>query len=63
MSRDEAQELVRKNGGIALNSLSEKVDFLVAGEEPGSKLAKAKKLEIKILNERDFLKMLGKNNH
>jgi len=55
ISREEAQQLVRNLGGKATNSVSKKTDYLVAGENPGSKLAKAEKLGIKIISEEDFL--------
>ena len=43
------------------SSVSKNTDFVVAGEKAGSKLGKAKSLGIKILNENDFLKMLGES--
>ncbi len=55
ISREEAQQLVRNLGGRATSSVSKKTDYLVAGENPGSKLAKAEKLGIKIISEEDFL--------
>jgi len=59
MPRARAQELVRKEGGNVAAGISGKVDYLVAGEEPGSKLAKAKKLGIAVLNEAQFTEMMG----
>ncbi|MCL2102481.1 MAG: NAD-dependent DNA ligase LigA [Syntrophorhabdaceae bacterium] len=58
MPRTLAQERVRKNGGNIAASISAKVNFLVAGEDPGSKLAKAKQLGITILTESEFIEML-----
>ena len=58
-SRDEAQDLVRQNGGEVANSVSKKTDFVVVGENPGSKAEKARQLGVKILSENDFLSMLG----
>jgi DNA ligase (NAD+) len=58
MSRDEAKELVRKSGGNISSSVSSKTDFVVVGVEAGSKLEKAEKLGVKILNEKEFLKMV-----
>ncbi|MFH1361825.1 MAG: NAD-dependent DNA ligase LigA [bacterium] len=57
MPRPEAEELVRKLGGHPSSSVSKKTDYLVAGYEPGSKYAKAKKLGIKVLNEQEFDKL------
>lgn len=60
MSRDEAKEIVERLGGNATNSVSKKTDYVVVGEKPGSKFIKAKKLGIKTLNEKEFLKLIGK---
>ena len=57
-TRDEIQELIVKNGGKASGSVSKKTDYLVAGEEAGSKLAKAQQLGVKILTEDEFEKLL-----
>lgn len=59
-SRDEAKVLVEKNGGKNLSAVSAHLDYLVAGEKAGSKLAKAQKIPtIRIIDEDDFLKMIG----
>lgn len=58
MTRDDAKTLVRKYGGDVSESVSAKVDFVVAGEEAGSKLDKAKKLGVTIINESQFLKLI-----
>lgn len=58
MSREEAKEKIHALAGKTSESLSQEVDYLVAGEESGSKLDKAKKLGIKILDEKEFLKMI-----
>jgi DNA ligase (NAD+) len=57
-SRDVAKELVEQNGGKNLSGVSAKLDFLVAGEKAGSKLAKAEKLGVKVISEEDFLEMI-----
>ncbi|MGA1769529.1 MAG: NAD-dependent DNA ligase LigA [Steroidobacteraceae bacterium] len=57
MSREEAEALVRKLGGVASSSVSSKTDYLVAGEKAGSKLAKAEKLGVDILDEQGFLQL------
>ncbi|MBI5742809.1 MAG: NAD-dependent DNA ligase LigA [Candidatus Niyogibacteria bacterium] len=59
LSRDTAKEKIRALGGEATETVSKKTTHVVAGEDPGSKLAKAKKLGVKILNEREFLKLLS----
>jgi DNA ligase (NAD+) len=58
MSREAAKEKIRAAGGDWLSAVSSKTDYLVVGEEPGSKLAQAKKLGVKILTEEEFLKLL-----
>lgn len=60
MSRLAAEELVRQRGGRASGSVSKTTDFVVAGSEPGSKLAKAQKLGVRILSEGEFLKLVGR---
>jgi DNA ligase (NAD+) len=59
LSRDEASTLIREAGGNVTGSVSKNTDFLLAGEEAGSKLDKAKELGIKILSEKEFLELLG----
>ena len=59
-SRDEAEQLIRNEGGSVTSSVSETVDFVLAGENSGSKYDKAKKLNLKIINEEEFKKMTGK---
>jgi len=58
LTRDEAEREVKKLGGAASGSVSAKTTFVVAGNEPGSKLAKAKKLGVKILDEEAFKELL-----
>jgi DNA ligase (NAD+) len=57
--REEARNLVESLGGMTASSVSKKVDFVVVGEDPGSKSDKAKELGIKILTEEDFKRMIG----
>ena len=57
--RDEARILVESLGGMTASSVSKKVDFVVVGEDPGSKFDKAKELGIKTLTEEEFKKMIG----
>jgi DNA ligase (NAD+) len=58
MTRNEAKALVRKYGGESSESISKKVDYVVAGEEPGSKYKKAKKLGVKVIDEHKFLELI-----
>lgn len=58
MSRDAAKEKVRELGGDPAESVSKQTDLVVAGPGAGSKLARAKKLGIKIVDEKEFLKMV-----
>ncbi|MGB9598452.1 MAG: NAD-dependent DNA ligase LigA [Minisyncoccales bacterium] len=58
MPRKEAQRKVEELGGSFVESFSKKIDFLVAGQAPGSKLKKAKKEGIKVISEEEFLKMI-----
>jgi len=59
MTRDEAKNLIVRKGGKVTGSVSSKTDFLVAGEKAGSKLAKAQKLEIQVLDEAELLELLA----
>ena len=58
IGRDEARNLVESLGGMTASSVSKNVDFVVAGEDPGSKFDKAKELGIKVLTEEEFKKMI-----
>jgi DNA ligase (NAD+) len=58
-SRQEAEEAIRKAGGRASSSVSKKTDYLVAGEEAGSKLATAKKLGVAVIDEAKFKTLLA----
>ncbi len=57
--RDEARTLVESMGATTASTVSKKVDFVVVGEDPGSKFDKAKELRIKTLTEEEFKKMIG----
>ena len=59
ISRDDAKDMVRKLGGDVSESVSKKVDCLVAGSLPGLKYEKAVKLGVKIISEKEFLRMIG----
>jgi DNA ligase (NAD+) len=58
MSRDEAKAKIRALGGEISESISKQTTYLVAGEKAGSKLTKAQKLGVEILDEESFLKIL-----
>lgn len=53
-SRPEAQDIIRRLGGHPASSVSQKTDFVVYGENPGSKFEKAKKLGLRLVNENEF---------
>ncbi len=58
VSRDLARQRIRESGGEVSESVSKNTDYVVVGESPGSKFEDAKRLGIKTLNEKDFLKLL-----
>jgi DNA ligase (NAD+) len=58
--RDEINELIVSLGGRASSSVSKKTDFVVAGEEAGSKLDKAKTLGVRVLSEAEFDELIGR---
>jgi len=59
MSREEASAKIESLGGKVSGSVSGNTDFVLAGEEAGSKLDKAQKLGVKIISEKEFLEMCG----
>ena len=59
LTREEAAALIKAAGGKVVNSVSKKTDYVVAGDNPGSKLAKAEKLEVETLDEAGLRKLLG----
>jgi len=59
MTRDEAKDRIEAAGGKVSGSVSGKTDFVIAGEEAGSKLDKARALGVKVLDEAQFLKMIS----
>ena len=59
LGRSEAEDLIRKHGGIAAGSVSRKTSFVLCGDNAGSKLAKAQELQIPVLDEAAFMKKIG----
>jgi len=60
LKRSEAEEMVEKNGGKLLSGVSSKLNYLVVGDDAGSKLEKAKKIpSVKILSEKEFLHLIN----
>ena len=59
MSREEAKERIRHQGGKIRESVSPKTDYVVVGENPGEKYEKARELGVRTLNEKEFIGMLG----
>jgi len=60
LTRAEAEELIRKNGGKASGSVSKKTSVVLAGESAGSKLTKAQALGVRIMNEEEFLDTIAR---
>ncbi|MHB8651886.1 MAG: NAD-dependent DNA ligase LigA [Minisyncoccota bacterium] len=58
LSRDQAKEIIRARGGTVSSSVSKDTDYVLVGENPGSKYSVAESLGVKILNESEFLKMI-----
>ncbi|HVE89670.1 MAG TPA: NAD-dependent DNA ligase LigA [Burkholderiaceae bacterium] len=59
LKRDDAKEMIEAAGGKVSGSVSKKTDYVVAGDDAGSKLAKARELEVSIIDEAQLQKMLG----
>ena len=59
LSRNDAKSLIEANGGKAAGSVSKKTDYVLAGDAAGSKLTKAQELGIPVIDEAEFLKMIG----
>jgi len=61
LTRGQAQELVRRLGGVAKDTVTRNTDYVVVGEDPGSKLAQAERYGIPRLNEEEFLELLRRH--
>jgi DNA ligase (NAD+) len=61
LSREQAQELIRRYGGSVASSVSRKTSFVVAGDNPGSKLERARELQVPVIDEQTLLKMTGEH--
>ncbi len=59
MKRSDAKKMIEQNGGKVSGSVSKKTDYVVAGDEAGSKLDKANELGVSVISEADLLEMLG----
>jgi DNA ligase (NAD+) len=59
LKRDDAKAMIEAAGGKVAGSVSKKTDYVVAGDDAGSKLAKARELEVSIIDEEQLQKMLG----
>jgi DNA ligase (NAD+) len=59
LSREQATKLIRRAGGKVVNSVSKKTDYLVSGDSPGSKLAKAEEIGTEVIDEAGLRKLLG----
>ena len=59
MSREIAKERIISLGGKVSGSVSKNTSYVVAGTDPGSKLKSAEKLGVKVINEKEFLNILG----
>jgi len=60
LSRKEATEWIENNGGKVTSAVSSKTDYLLAGDSPGSKLDKAKKLDVSVIDESAFRQLIGR---
>ena len=61
LKRSEAEAMAEENGGQLLSGVSAKLNYLVVGDDAGSKLEKAKKINtVKIISEAEFLQIIGK---
>ena len=62
LSRKQAKDLIETNSGAVSSSISKKTDFLLCGDNPGSKYQKAQKLNIEIINETQLKELINDSN-
>jgi DNA ligase (NAD+) len=60
MTRDQAKDAILRLGGRLSGSVSKKTDYVIVGEEPGSKADDARRLKVTILDESEFLTLIGR---
>jgi DNA ligase (NAD+) len=58
-SRQQIEQLITQHGGRASSSVSKKTDYVVAGEDAGSKLDKARQLGVQVIDETEFERLIG----
>ena len=58
MSREEAKKRIRENGGEVSEAVSHATDYVVAGDEPGTKLERARRLGVRVIGEKEFLQLI-----
>jgi DNA ligase (NAD+) len=58
-TRQEAQQLVEQRGGLVASTVSDDVDYVVVGRDPGRKLEEARRKNVKIINEKAFQRLIG----
>ena len=61
LSREQATRLIRLAGGKVVNSISKKTDYLIAGDSPGTKLAKAEEVGTDVIDEKELQKLVGED--
>lgn len=61
LSREQATRMIRRSGGKVVNSVSKKTDFVIAGDSPGSKLAKAEELGTEVIDEDGLRELVGED--
>ena len=59
MTRNDAKDLIEKNGGKVTSSVSKNTNYLLAGENPGSKIKKAEDIGVSIINEDEMLDLIN----
>ena len=63
MSRSEAKSLIEQNSGSVISNVSKKLDYLIVGEKPTKrKMEAAKQLNVKVINQNEWLKLLNKSS-